>query len=274
MTMDESPPDWEKIGRTLRPAAVQPLWRIFRDRLNREWLRGRLPARKFSAALKTDSYDEAVGEGVYALMSEDAGWVCGMDASASICRLAMTRYPQLAGVACDARRMPFARGAFDLVVSISTLDHFQTAAEIEAALRCLYRVLQSGGYLLITVDNLGNPLVRLRNALPWPWLKRIGLVPFPVGATLRSGELHSLLRQAGFEVREMTALLHVPRAPAVMLAALLDRIGAPWLSRFFLHACMACEALAKLPTANWTANYIAATAVKPSHSNGSSTSFS
>lgn len=273
MTREGLPADWEQIGRTLCPGEVGPLWRAFRDRLNREWLRGRLRHRRFAAALKTDAYDEAVGEGVCLLISEIAARFCGMDAAASICRLAMMRYPQAAWVAGDVRRLPFSDGSFDLVVSISTLDHFRTAGEIAIALQRLHSVLRPGGYLLITLDNLGNPLVRFRNALPWKWLNRIRLVPFPVGATLRPGELRDSLRQAGFEIREMTALLHVPRAPAVLAAALLDRIGAPWLNRFFLRACMLLEALARLPTANWTGYYIAA-AVKPAHSNGSSTSSS
>ncbi len=271
---DALPPDWERIGRTLHTSGAEPLWRAFRDRLNREWLAGRLRGRKFDAALKTDSYDEAVGEGVFPFLSEVAARVCDMDAAASTCRLATTRHPRMAGVACDVRRLAFADASFDLAVSISTLDHFQTAAEIEAALRGLHRVLQPAGSLLITLDNLGNPLIRLRNALPWVWLNRIGLVPFPVGAALRAGELHGFLKRAGFEVREITTLLHVPRAPAVLVSTMLDRIGALWLNRWFLRACMAFEVLARLPSATWTGNYIAAAAVKPSDSKGSSTSFS
>jgi SAM-dependent methyltransferase len=227
--------------------------------LNRAWLSRRLADRRWKAALKTDAYDEAVGEGAHAQLRDAAAWTCWMDASESMCRLAAGRYRGLAAVACDARKLPFAAGAFDLVVSISTLDHFASVAELEGALGCLYRVMQPAGCLLLTLDNLDSPLVRLRNSLPWRLLNRFRLVPYPVGATVGAAELRRLLGRAGFEVQEMTTLMHVPRAPAVALAAALDAR----LARLFCRTCLSFEVLGRLPTARWTANYIAVAAIKP-----------
>ena len=69
-------------------------------------------------------------------------------------------------------------------VYLSTLDHFEDAAQIEVALGELHRVLRPGGHLVLTLDNPANPLIRLRNALPEAWARRTGLSPFAVGATL------------------------------------------------------------------------------------------
>src|SRR5204863_8026948 len=66
----------------------------------------------------------------------------------------------------DVRALPFADGSFDVVVSTSTLDHFQARADIDTALRELHRVLASDGLAVVTLDNPWNPLVALRNALP------------------------------------------------------------------------------------------------------------
>ncbi len=62
--------------------------------------------------------------------------------------------------------LPFPDGAFDRVFSNSTLDHFDSRDDIREALRELARVLHPEGELLLTLDNLANPVVRLRNALP------------------------------------------------------------------------------------------------------------
>ena len=73
---------------------------------------------------------------------------------------------------------------FDLVVSNSTLDHFARADDITIALREIQQVLKPGGRLILTLDNPSNPVVRLRNALPFAALNQMGLVPYFVGATL------------------------------------------------------------------------------------------
>jgi len=265
-------PDWEAIGSALTPSPRRPLWRVFRDRLNQEWLLRHIEDRHFPAALKTDAYDEAVGEGVFPLLARVSDVVYETDVSATTCGLARKRYPALATAACDVRRLPFRSGSIDLVVSISTLDHFGDAASILVALRQLFNSLAPGGSLLITLDNLSNPLIRLRNSLPWALVKRFGLVPYPVGKTVTPARFRHMLLEVGFEVREVGTLLHALRVPAVAVASLLDRFDAPQFHALFVRVCTAFECLGSAATANWTANYIAAHAVKPRQSKGSNTS--
>jgi len=255
-------PDWETIGAQLEPASACPVWRSYCDGLNRRWLAGHLQGKRAGAALKTDAFDEAVGEGSYAALAGAAEHVYVMDVSSSTCRLAMTRTPGMVAVAGDVRTLPFQDGSLDLVVSLSTLDHFASAVEIEQALNGLHRVLRPGGRLLMTLDNLGNPLIRLRNALPGRMLQETRVVPYPVGATLTAAQLGRALRQAGFDVAELSTLMHIPRAPGVVVARWVGRLRSTRAQRLFCRALELCEFLSALPMARVIGNYVVAAAVK------------
>lgn len=254
--------DWEQIGRDLKRHPARSIWRTYCDGLNRDWLEKQLPAPGLQAALKTDAFDEAVGDGAYPSLQRAAERVYAMDISASTCRLAVSRWPCLSAAVSDVRNLPFGDGSFDLILSLSTLDHFASISEIETALRCLCRVLRPGGCLLLTLDNLSNPFVWFRNSLPQRLLQRFGLVPYPVGITLRPGQLRELLERTGFEVRDLRTLMHVPRAPAVALAGLLDKLGGSPGGRIFCRTHWWFELLSKLPTWRWTGNYIAVSCCK------------
>lgn len=118
----------------------------------------------------------------------------------------------------DVRRLPFRPAAFDGVLSTSTLDHFDDAAGIDVALGELARVLRPGGRLVLTLDNLANPLIRLRNALPRGAARRTGLVPFAVGATHDEPGGRAALERAGFTVEASAHLLHAPHVVGTRLA--------------------------------------------------------
>ena len=254
--------DWEEIGRDLKWHPARSIWRTYCDGLNRNWLEKQLPGHRLQAALKTDAFDEAVGDGVYPSLRRAAERVYAMDISLSTCRLAINRWPRLTAAVSDVRNLPFGDDSFDLILSLSTLDHFASISEIEAALGCLCRVLRPGGCLLLTLDNLSNPFVRFRNSLPRRFLQSFGLVPYPVGITLRPGQLRELLERTGFEVRDLRALMHVPRAPAVALAGLFDKVGGSLAGRIFCRVHLWFELLSKLPTWRWTGNYIAVSCCK------------
>jgi ubiquinone/menaquinone biosynthesis C-methylase UbiE len=80
--------------------------------------------------------------------------------------LVRARHPLLDVHAADVRHLPFPDGTFDAVCSDSTLDHFDSAADIADALAEIRRALRRGGALLVTLDNGMNPLVAVRNAMP------------------------------------------------------------------------------------------------------------
>ena len=207
--------------------------------------------------LKTDLFDEAVGEGLYPALRDGGATVAAVDLSEAVLRAARVRYPELDATRADLRALPHRDGTFDVVVSNSTLDHFRSRKDIELALAELHRVLLPGGHLAITLDNPVNPLVALRNVLPQAPMRRIGLVPYFVGATCGPRALNSLLRSARFEIRDARALMHFPRVLARPIASA-SQVDP--LVRFLLGF----ERLGRLPTRYATGQFVAVLAERPS----------
>jgi SAM-dependent methyltransferase len=254
---------WESAVRPLVAAHDGRLWREHSDAVNgalvERWL-GEGPCERI---LKTDLFDEAMGTGLHPLLERRARRVVAIDVAPSVLAAAKARHPGLDVVAADVRQLPFADASFDVVVSNSTLDHFDTRAEIRDALAGLHRLLRPGGRLVLTLDNLRHPSVALRNALPFSWLRRMGLVAYPVGATLGPAGLRRTLAETGFEVVDVAALLHCPRAIAVRRARTIERLEAPAARDRFLRRLARWESLATLPTRFLTGHYVGVLARKP-----------
>jgi SAM-dependent methyltransferase len=245
---------WDSVLHGWRDGRSAAFLRSYSDAVNRELVEAWLPERARSI-LKTDLFDEAVGEGLVPLLRARSEGVVGMDVSPAVVAAARARYRDLDARCADARRLPFPDGSFDAVVSNSTLDHFRRRDEIAVALGELRRVLEPGGRLVITLDNGANPLVLLRNALPgWP-LRALGLVPYPVGATCGPRGLRRLLAAAGFEVEATRAVMHCPRVVARAAAAL-----APNASGRLLGTVLSVERLGSTPLRHLTAQFVAASA--------------
>ncbi len=240
----------------------QSLWRRHSDAANSAWLAARLPAHQPRRLLKTDLFDEALAPGLVPLLSDRSHQVIGVDVSACVLGAARARHPRLQSAVGDVRALPFGDGSFDAIVSNSTLDHFSSTAEISASLRELHRILRSNGVLLLTLDNLANPVIGLRNALPYRLLDALGLVPYPMGATCGPRRLRGLVSSAAFEVAEVGALLHCPRVLAVALARILERYGSARSQARFLAAAMRFERLAAWPTRFVSGHFIGVVAIK------------
>ena len=238
------------------------LWRAHSDALNvalcRRWLSDRTARR----LLKTDLFDEAAGIGLWPHLTALAHRVDAIDVSHSVARRAHAQQ-RLPAVTADVRHLPFSDGAFDTIVSNSTLDHFDDTAAIADGLRELHRVLEARGRLLLTLDNGANPAVALRNALPQRWLSSIGLVPYRMGHTLRPLAAADLLTKLGFSVLERTAIMHSPRVMMVPLARLWDRIsdGSNGTNRY-LRAIERFEIAERWPTRFLTGHFVALLAIK------------
>jgi hypothetical protein len=113
------------------------------------------------------------------------------------------------------------------------------------------------------MDNLANPAVALRNALPYRLLHRLKLVAYPVGATAGPGRLRRMLEDAGFDVLQTVAMLHCPRALAVALARRCERRGTPAAKARFLRSAARWERLARWPTRYLTGYFVGIDARKP-----------
>jgi hypothetical protein len=113
------------------------------------------------------------------------------------------------------------------------------------------------------MDNLANPAVALRNALPYRLLHRLKLVAYPVGATAGPGRLRRMLEDAGFDVLQTVAMLHCPRALAVALARRCERRETPAAKARFLRSAARWERLARWPTRYLTGYFVGIDARKP-----------
>lgn len=254
--------DWGAVGEEWVRRRPQRLWRAHSDAVNAALLREWLPTGRARRVLKTDAFDEAFGEGLAPLLGERFEEVWEIDIAIAVLHAARRRGPGLRVVGADVRRLPFASGSVDAGISLSTLDHFDDEAAIHTALAELARVIRPGGHLVVTLDNPQNPLVALRNRLPFRWLSRIGLVPYYVGRTLDRRGLWQALDRAGFDVPETRAILHVPRAPAVAAARVVGRALDERGERAFLRFAGAFEALRGWPTRFATGYFVAALAVR------------
>jgi SAM-dependent methyltransferase len=253
---------WDTVAEAWGKAHPQALWRAHSDAVNRQLLARWLPKGRVRRLLKTDVFDEACGDGLYSFLASRAERVVGMDLSASTLLSARTQNAGLCAVGADTRRLPFADGVFDVVVSNSTLDHFRSHSEIVASLRELCRALRPGGQLLLTLDNPANPLVGLRNALPFGLLHRLGVLPYYVGATYGPRTLRRLLPQVGFEVLEVNAVLHCPRLFAVAIARMLEGRAVRETQKRFLGLLATFERLAHWPTRFMTGYFVVVRARK------------
>jgi SAM-dependent methyltransferase len=253
---------WDRIVEYWNERGQDAVWRTHSDHVNAALLASWLPENGLRTVLKTDLFDEAVAEGLYPTLQQRAGNVTGIDASPKVAHAAHVRYPGFGGVAADVLRLPFADGHFDAVVSISTLDHFDSLDKIEAALRELNRVLAPGGTLVITLDNGSNPAIAFRNRLPHKLLRTLRLVPYAMGVTCGAKRFFDLIRECGFTIDDVAFTIHVPRLAAVVASRLVQHYGSGMLRERFLRMLAAGECVRTWPTRSWTGYFAAARAVK------------
>ncbi|HMB96702.1 MAG TPA: class I SAM-dependent methyltransferase [Tepidisphaeraceae bacterium] len=251
---------WDAVGKVWKEDHPDSVWRAHSDAVNTALLERWLGDLHVERLLKTDAFDEACSQGLFKMLSLHAQSVISIDISAETLAAARERHPALNGAVTDVRRLAFADETFDVIVSNSTLDHFPTLGELESAIGELHRVLRSGGRLVLTLDNPLNPIVALRNALPFTWLNRAGVVPYYVGATCTPRRLRSMVQRAGFEVSEVGAVLHTPRVMAVALSRTMTPGSA--MSRRFLKCLMFFESLARWPTRYFTGYFTAISATR------------
>jgi SAM-dependent methyltransferase len=252
---------WNRVAAERRAAPGDAWWRAHADHVNRVLCERWWPDTLVRRALKTDLFDEAYGEGLLPHLETHATAVA-IDHAVDIARLARARLATSRATVSDVRRLPFPDASFDLVVSNSTLDHFEQRAAIGESLAELHRVLTVGGQLILTLDNPANPVVAVRNALPFVLTRRLGLVPYFVGATCGSRRGAALLERTGFEVRDRTSVLHCPRVAAVALARVLARTGRRRTRSAYLKWLDSCEVLERWPTRYLTGYFVAWRAIK------------
>jgi SAM-dependent methyltransferase len=254
---------WVEVAGAALTNGGQNLWRRYCDGVYAELAGEWLGDASFRRALKTDLFDEAVGDGLFGSQLDRVAEAHGVDVSARAVQAAQARYPGLRARVADVRSLEYPDEHFDLVLSNSTLDHFPERADIDAALAELNRVLEPGGRLLVSLDNLANPVIALRSFLPHRLLEALRLSPFYVGATLTPGGLRKRLERAGFEIRESRIIMHAPRLPAILVCRALERRAGGRAAARFLAVLRGAEGLSRRRSRAWTGYYVAVLAEKP-----------
>jgi len=260
--MSINKPHWEKVSEDWQRDHPQALWRRHCDNVNLTLLKKWWPHDQVDSVLKTDLFDEVFGNGLYPFTRQKESALYGIDLSESIVSAARKSFSDIEATVSDVRQLPFADDTYDLIISNSTLDHFESKGDIAVSLRELYRVLKPGGHLLVTLDNISNPVIALRQVLPFKFLNATGILPYYVGATLGPRGLCREVRQAGFNVIETTSIMHCPRIIAVAVAGLLQRHAGRTTQDRYLRFLMAIEKLAGWPTRNFTGYFTGVKAVK------------
>ena len=253
---------WDDIARRPRPSGyLDPL--VARQKreahlaLLRRWLNGRTP----QDVLKTDLFEEAFGgDHLLEALVPGAKRSVGMDiAPATVAAARLCEGTDgLSFLAADVRALSLRQDSFDLVFSNSTLDHFETAAELRTSLQELVRVLRPGGLLVITLDNPWNPLYPLlRRAM------RLRRTPFLLGRTASRRQLCAWLAECGMVELDHDWLIHNPRlVSTVFFLALRKALGraadgpVEFLLKLFALG-------GRLPTRPLTACFLAVCAQKP-----------
>jgi SAM-dependent methyltransferase len=241
---------------------LQKLWRAHSDSVNKALVARWRPVGQMDTLLKTDLFDEAVSDGLSSLLNSLAKRVFYMDSALEVHEMAKRSHSRLQTIGADVRDLPFANGTFDGIVSNSTLDHFESLDDLSGSLQELFRVLRPGGQMILTLDNLSNPIILLRNCLPFPLLKRLKIIPYYVGVTLRPKRLEYLLKEIGFEIPEVDAIMHCPRVLAVTMVRWVEKHTSLRTQRSFLRLLMTFEGLSRLPTRFLTGYFVAIKATK------------
>jgi len=148
------------------------------------------------------------GCGTGALLAElsQQGFAVGVDVERAALRLTRQR-GALPVVQARLEALPFASETFQVAFALDVLEHLP---DERPALRELYRVLQSGGCLI-----LSTPAYR------WLWSKHDVALAHYRRYTAR--ELQARLHEAGFQVRKLSYSLGV-LLPVIALARWLDRL--------------------------------------------------
>ena len=252
---------WERLGGEPEPSwYLDPITagqkRETHLRMIREFSKGMRAER----ILKTDLFEEAFGEdSLLDSLFPEAVLVCGMDAAFAASKIALRRHRgKIRAFTCDVRNLAVQDCSLDIIVSTSTLDHFDNRADFLQALAELARVLKPDGLLIITLDNPWNPLYH-----PLRWLSRGKNAPFPLGYTVSTPQLERDLSAAGLHPKKRDWLLHNPRGISTLLFLALRKVLPTRAADTCIRSLLdACEQLGKLPTRKLTACFAAVAATK------------
>jgi SAM-dependent methyltransferase len=145
--------------------------------------------RVFRGRTDLEILDAGCGTGINCRHFASRGRAVGLDFSAEALTFARGRQvPWLVRGSVDA--LPFADGRFDLVTSFDVLYHLDVRSEGDA-MREFARVMKPGGYVLVRLP-------------AYDWLRSAHDRAVHTRHRFTRGELRSMFREAGLEVRSLS----------------------------------------------------------------------
>lgn len=159
--------------------------------------------RKFPAGRALDA---ACGTGRYSKFLHELGHeVTGVDFSPAMLRHAKTRNRKIKFIRGNLGELPLANNNFDLVICTLALTHF---SDIKQPLTELYRVVRSGGYIIISDIHWHATYLQAFN--------QIGLKVFEcLEPTM--GQEHLKLARTGFDLSTKTVRVAFLRLPIALI---------------------------------------------------------
>jgi SAM-dependent methyltransferase len=210
--------------------------------------------------VKTDTFEEANGyDHVLPHVNLGQRLSLGFDVEYRTVAKAKRRHQDevLKFINTDARSLAIRSNSVDLIISTSTLDHFETREEFVASIREFARVLHPEGRMVFTIDNPWNP-----GYVPLYALFRLPFAPFKLGYTPTRTRLNADLREAGLTPTAWRPIIHNPRLITTLIfLALRKTFGASvnGMVSGYLNLFAKCEFF---PTRWFTCVFIAVCATK------------
>ena len=252
------PEEWDALAKRMDEPQFQEHIALYKRQENLELIAAWAPT-GVRRLLKTDLFEEGFGkDSLLDALAATYPMVVGMDISRVVAAAAKGRVPGAGCVVSDACALPFKPRTFDLIVSISTLDHLPPAA-LPDALGELCRVLRPAGCLILTLDSRHNPLHVLSNHIR-RWMRRIH-----AERCYTVNEVVAALARQPVAVTETTAIYHVP-FPVNFLAKKARAAAGARADVWIRGVVGLCRRLAPLPTRFFTGRYIALRIVKETDS--------
>jgi len=201
--------DWEKVMKSEK-CYIHPFLGSYKSedffRIMEEWT-SNISAKSI---LKTDLREESSGlDTILFELNEQPREVCGIDASYSIVMRAdkncRSRGLDQKYITSDVRELAFQSESFDIILSTSTLDHFENEEQLLLAFLELKRTLKPDGKMILSFNNKWNISFYLMSKLE----KMLGRKKYPVRFYTFT-HLNDLCQCAGLEILNKDFSVHLP----------------------------------------------------------------